>query len=59
MAAERKQRPLRLPSTLDKALERAAARELRSVNFIIERILRDAMTKSGDLRDPAEQSDDE
>lgn len=57
MAGERKPRLLRLAPELDKALERAAAREMRSVNAQINVLLRQALTKSGDLKDPAETQD--
>jgi hypothetical protein len=59
MSGERKHRLVRLPASVDKALERAAAREMRSVNAQISMILRDAMTKSGDLKDPADDLNDE
>jgi hypothetical protein len=57
MAGERKPRLIRISPALDKALEKAAARDLRSVNFLIERILARAMAASGDLRDPSLQDD--
>ena len=55
MAKERKARLIRMTPELDKALEKAAARDMRSVNMMIERILRQAMYKSGDLKDPADK----
>lgn len=58
MAGERKSRLLRIPPELDKALERAAARDMRPLSVLIERLLRDAMTKSGDLRDPAHRDEE-
>jgi hypothetical protein len=57
MAGDRKSRLLRIPPELDKALEKAAAKDMRPVSVLIERILRQAMIRSGDLRDPAERSD--
>jgi hypothetical protein len=57
MAGDRKSRLLRIPPELDKALERAAAKDMRPVSVLIERILRQAMIRSGDLRDPAERPD--
>jgi len=59
MAGERKNRPLRLDPALDAALEKAARRSMRSVNAEITMILRRAMIKSGDLRDPADDEGDE
>lgn len=59
MAGDRKSRPLRLDPALDAALEKAARRDMRSVNAQITMILRRAMIASGDLRDPAETEDGE
>jgi hypothetical protein len=58
VAGERKPRLVRLDPTLDKALEKAALREMKSVNALIATILRREMTRTGDLRDPAEDKDD-
>lgn len=57
MAAERTPHLIRIAPELKRALEKAARREMRSMNHIVERALRDAMTRSGDLRDPAEGGD--
>ncbi len=59
MAGERKNRPLRLDPALDAALEKAARRNLRSVNAEISVILRRAMIEAGHLRDPAEGTGEE
>lgn len=53
--AERKSRLLRIPPELDKALERAAAKDMRPVSVMIERILRREMVRAGELRDPADR----
>jgi len=58
MAGERKNRPLRLDPALDAALEKAARRDMRSVNAQITMILRRAMIQSGDLRDPADAEEE-
>ena len=50
---ERKNFPLRLEPRLHAALEKWAADELRSVNAQIEYLLRDALRKSGRLKDAA------
>lgn len=47
----KKQFPLRLDPKLYEALERWAADEFRSVNAHIEFLLRDAVRRSGRLRD--------
>lgn len=38
MAGDRKSRLLRIPPELDKTLERAAARDMRPVSVLIERL---------------------
>lgn len=53
--AERKSRLLRIPPELDQALERAAAKDMRPVSVLIERILRREMIKQGELRHPDDQ----
>lgn len=56
MATNRKSRLLRIPPELDKALERAAKKDMRPVSVLIERILRREMIKTGDLKDPADEN---
>lgn len=57
MAGERKSRPMRIDPELDAALEKAARRNLRSVNAEVTQILRRAMIEGGFLRDPAQADD--
>ena len=55
MAGDRKSRLLRIPPELDKALERAAKKDMRPVSVLIERILTREMINSRVLRDPADK----
>lgn len=50
MAAQKKAYPLRISASVLDAMQRWANDELRSVNAQIEYVLRDALRKSGRLR---------
>jgi len=50
--AERKAYPLRINADVLEAIQRWADDELRSVNAQIEYVLRDALRKTGRLRPP-------
>ena len=51
--SEKKAYPLRINATVLEAVQHWADDELRSVNAQIEYLLRDALRKSGRLKDPA------
>ncbi|WP_127532801.1 Arc family DNA-binding protein [Paenibacillus kobensis] len=57
MAKEKKAFPLRLDPELYRALERWAGDEFRSVNSHIEFILREALSRSGRLKQPKPPED--
>lgn len=54
MAKKRKQIPLRIGEDMQKALEKWAADEFRSVNGQLEKIIHEALKKAGRL--PAKKS---
>jgi hypothetical protein len=55
--AEKKAYPLRIGSDVLDALQRWAEDELRSLNAQIEYVLRDALRKSGRLKNGEEKKD--
>jgi hypothetical protein len=57
--AEKKAYPLRINADVLAAAQRWADDELRSLNAQIEYVLRDALRKSGRLKEPDAQSDTE
>jgi hypothetical protein len=59
MAAERKAYPLRISAEVLDAVQRWADDELRSANAQIEYVLREALRKSGRLKAPAIDAEDE
>jgi hypothetical protein len=56
--AEKKAYPLRINAEVLAAAQRWADDELRSLNAQIEYLLRDALRKSGRLKSPADQDND-
>ena len=56
--AEKKAYPLRINADVLAAAQRWADDELRSLNAQIEYLLRDALRKSGRLKAPIDQGDD-
>jgi hypothetical protein len=59
MAKDKKAFPLRLDPDIHRSLEQWAAEEFRSVNGHIEYLLREALRKSGRLKSPGSQRDEE
>ncbi len=55
MASEKKAYPLRISAEVLDAVQRWADDELRSVNAQIEYVMRDALRKSGRLKDKNEE----
>lgn len=56
--AEKKAYPLRINAEVLSAAQRWADDELRSLNAQIEYLLRDALRKSGRLKAPIDEGDD-
>jgi hypothetical protein len=56
--AEKKAYPLRINADVMSAVQRWADDELRSLNAQIEYLLRDALRKSGRLKAPIDEGDD-